>query len=202
MKKKKLIIYIFLSILIIFVVLIFFRKIRAKKVQIGNNSTSQEIIDYILNVKSYEATIEVEIKKSNNISKYKIKQIYDIDKINSQEILEPSNIQGVKIIKEGKNLKIENTKLNLVSIFENYEYVSDNNLDLCTFLKEFKNNKNIKYEENEKEVIMKIIGEEKNKIQKTLYINKKDGIPIKMGIEDYNKNISVNILYNEVKVNS
>ena len=151
MKKKKIIIYIFLSILIIFVVLIFFRKISAKKVQIGNNSTSQEIIDYILNVKSYEATIEVEIKKSNNISKYKIKQIYDIDKINSQEILEPSNIQGVKIIKEHIKLAIEEKGDIAVKELRKHIAWYTKNLKNSS---EFRNS--INKIENEKELIEKI----------------------------------------------
>ena len=67
----------------------------AKNIKIGNNSSSQEIVDYILNISSYETQIEVEVKSNKNSNKYKMKQTY-IDKNNTtQEVIEPSNIQGV-----------------------------------------------------------------------------------------------------------
>ena len=72
----------------------------AKNIKIGNNSSSQEIVDYILNISSYETQIEVEVKSNKNSNKYKIKQTYIDNQNNRQEVLEPSNIQGVKIIKE------------------------------------------------------------------------------------------------------
>ena len=38
----------------------------AKNIKIGNNSSSQEIVDYILNISSYETQIEVEVKSNKN----------------------------------------------------------------------------------------------------------------------------------------
>ena len=46
----------------------------AKNLKIGNNSSSQEIVDYILNISSYETQIEVEVKSNKNSNKYKMKQ--------------------------------------------------------------------------------------------------------------------------------
>ena len=76
----------------------------AKNLKIGNNSSSQEIVNYILNISSYETQIEVEVKSNKNSNKYKMKQTYIDNQNNTQEVLEPSNIQGVKIIKENKIL--------------------------------------------------------------------------------------------------
>ena len=44
--------------------------------KIGKNSTSQEIVDYILNISSYETQIDVEIKSNKNSNKYKLSQRY------------------------------------------------------------------------------------------------------------------------------
>ena len=116
----------------------FFRGKMSKNLKIGNNTTSQEIVNYILSINSYETKVEVEVKSNKNSNKYIIKQKYNGIEDNSQEVIEPNNIAGVKIIKEGKNLRLENSNLNLTSMFENYQYISDNSLDLCSFIEDYK----------------------------------------------------------------
>ena len=134
MKNKRIVFLIILIILIAIGLFIFFNNKRTKNFKIGNNTSSQEIVDYILNINSYEAVIEVDVKSNKNENKYRIKQIYNGNDNNSQEVLEPSNIAGVKLIKEGNNLKLENSNLNLTNILQNYEYISDNVLDLSSFI--------------------------------------------------------------------
>ena len=203
MKNKKIIISIVIFvILVISIFLIFFKDNTAKNLKIGNNTTSQEIVNNILNINNYEAIIEVKVISNKNENCYILKQKYNGIDDNSQEVLEPSNIAGVKIIKNGKTLKLENTNLSLTSLFENYEYISDNSLDLNSFIKDYKENQKSEWKENENEVIMKTSSESKIRKNKTLYISKNTGKPIKMEIEDANKNIAVYILYNEVTVNS
>lgn len=204
MKKKKIIIIILIATLIISsIFFIFFNKNTAKRYKIGNNSTSQEIVDNILNIYSYEATVEVEIKSNKNENKYIIKQVYNGEEDNWQEIIEPTNIAGVKIIKQGANLKLENTNLNLTSMFENYEYISDNSLDLSSFIKEYKNDEKAEFSEKDNKIIMTTsINENRKSKTKILYINKENGMPSKLEIQDANKKIAIYILYNEVKVNS
>lgn len=203
MKNKKIIISIVIFvILMISIFLIFFKDNTAKNLKIGNNTTSQEIVNNILNINNYEAIIEVKVISNKNENCYILKQKYNGIDDNSQEVLEPSNIAGVKIIKNGKTLKLENTNLSLTSLFENYEYISDNSLDLNSFIKDYKENQKSEWKENENEVIMKTSSESKIRKNKTLYISKNTGKPIKMEIEDANKNIAVYILYNEVTVNS
>ena len=113
-----------------------------KNIKIGNNSSSQEIVNYILNISSYETQIEIEVKSNKNSNKYKMKQTYIDNDNTTQEVIEPSNIQGVKIIKENNNLKIENTQLSLTKIIENYKDITQNNLDLENFIQNYKENKN------------------------------------------------------------
>ena len=133
MKNKK-IIFITLVVILILAILIIFLLNKTNVKKIGNNSSSQEIVEYILNISSYEAKIEVEVKSNKNTNKYILKQQYISPDVATQEVLEPSNISGIKIIKKGNDLKLENTSLNLSNIFENYEYLADNALDLSALL--------------------------------------------------------------------
>lgn len=189
--KKILIIFIIITIIIIFT---FFYFYMAKKNKFGNNINSQEMVTNILNLTSYEATIEVDVKSNKNTNKYIIKQKYKSPNYIEQEVLEPTNIKGVKIINKDNQLSIENTQLNLKTIYENYSYLSENDMDLISFINEYKEQNSNNCQEEKDTIIMKT----KNKV---LYIDKKSGKPLKMQIEDANKNIAVYILYREVNVN-
>ncbi len=203
-KGKKIIIAIIIILLIIgAIIFIKFNNKTAKNSRIGNNSTSQEIVDYILSTNSYKAEIEVEVKSNKNSNKYKMKQEYINQENNTQEVIEPSNIQGIKIIREGKNLKIENTKLSLTKIIEDYKDITQNNLDLINFIENYKNNSNSKWREENNQIIMETTSQTDNKYQKyeTLYISKENAEPIKMEIKDTNQNTIIYIIYNEIKIN-
>lgn len=203
MKNKKIIIVLVLVVLIFLILFLLFRNSMSKNLKIGNNSTSQEIVNSILNINSYETKIEVEVKSNKNSNKYIIKQKYKGIEENSQEIIEPNNISGVKIVKEGKNLRLENSNLDLTSIFEDYQYISDNSLDLCSFIEDYKNNEKAQWKEKDNNIIMETSKtENKSDKHKILYIDNKSGKPLKMEIKDNNKNIAVYILYKEVIVNS
>lgn len=204
-KNKKIIIIITVIILISLITIISIKNINkmAKTSKIGNNSSSQEIVDYILNISSYETQIDVEIKSNKNSNKYKIKQTYISNENSIQEVIEPSNIQGVKITKEGNNLKIENTKLSLTKIIENYSQITQNNLDLINFIENYKNNSNSKFKEENNQIIMETTAKTENNYQKyeKLYISRETGNPVKMEIKDTNQNVIIYIIYNEIKIN-
>ena len=207
MKNKKIIWIFFICIIICITILViifskFFQKNTAKNMKIGNNTNSQEIVNNILNISRYEVTIEVEIYSNKNKKKYKIKQNYIDENNNYQEILEPSNIAGVKIVKQENKLSIENTNLNLVKVFENYQMITDNVLDLSVFIKEYKNDKDAMYEEAEDYIIMNTTSNNSNTYvkNKKLYISKKTGKPEKMEITGTNKIEKINIIYNEVNI--
>ena len=190
-KKAKIIIICTIIFIIIFVI---FKKISKN----GNNITSQGKEQDILNLKSYNTIAEVRIKSNKNENKYLIKQKYqknENEEILEQEVLEPSNISGLKIVKKDNNLIVENSELKLKTVYENYEYISDNCLDLISFIKEFKNNKESNYNKEKEETVLKVNN-------KTLYIDSKNNKPIKMEIKDANKNSVVYILYKEINLNS
>lgn len=166
----------------------------------GNNSSSQEIINNILNISSYETKIEVEVNSNKNVNKYIIKQKYIAPDISEQEVLEPKNIEGIKIIKNKNELKVENTKMNLIKIYNDYECMIDNCLDLNAFIEEYKIMGKEIYEEKDDEIILTIENKsEKYHKNKTLYISKETGKPTKMEIKDNNKKTLIYILYKEVE---
>lgn len=204
MKNKKIIIIVIIAVILIGVLsyVLFFKNNTAKNLKIGNNTTSQEIVDFILNMTSYEAKIEVDVQSNKNESKYIIKQNYNGEEDNCQEVLEPSNIAGVKMIRSGNLLKLENTDLNLTSIFENYQYVADSCLDLSSFIKDYKQDQKASWEEKNEKIIMQAESQGAIKRQKKLYIDKKTGKPEKMELQDTNKKTVIYILYNEITVNS
>ena len=202
MKKKT---FFLITIIIFLIILISIFYINAsKKSKIGHTNNSQEIVANILNISSYNATIDVKVVSNKNENKYIIKQEYKSKDSNLQEVIEPSNIAGTKIIKEGNKLTLENTSLNLSSIIENYQYISSNNLDLSSFIEDYKNDSRADYEENENEIKMYAVGDTNNnsdsKCKKTLYIDKKTNLPKQLEIEWTNKNNKVYILYNEVEI--
>ena len=200
---------VFFIIIVVTIVLIFLiinykkEKNTSKIFKIGNNTSSQEIVNYILNISSYDAQVEIEVKSNKNSNKYKIKQTYINGENNTQEILEPDNIQGVKITREGNKLKFENSKLNLTKIIEDYNELTQNNLDLISFVENYKADENSSVKEENNQIVMETNIKAGNKYQKyeKLYISKENGKPEKLEIIDANQNIIIYIIYNEININ-
>ena len=202
MKSNKKIFYIMILVVIILLGIIIYKNV-IKKSKNGNNMNSQEIVDYILNKTTYTAKISVQVNSNKNTNKYILNQKFNSENESIQEVIEPSNIAGVKIVKKDGNLKIENTTLNLSKIFENYKGLGENCLDLNTFIDDYKENEKSNFEENDKEIIMKTKSSNRNKYteNKILYINKESKLPTKLIIEDNNQNTTINIQYNEIEFN-
>lgn len=201
MKKK------YWAILLIIILIgiggmIFYKK-SLKLNKIGNNKSSQEVVDYILNLSSYETKITVTVTSNKNTNKYILKQEFQSPNMSTQEVIEPSNITGIKIINDGTTLKLENTNLNLNTILENYTYLGNNCLDLSTFIEEYKKDDTASYEERESEIIMKAKSSFDNIYikEKILHIDKRTGMPKQMEIKDNKQKNTIYILYNEVRIN-
>lgn len=210
LNKKSLIILICI-ILAITIISVYFinknNKIFNKNFNIGNNITSksiQEIEQYILNISSYEAKAEVMIESNKNINKYVLKQEYNNSGKIEQIVLEPSNIEGLTISYNEGNLTINNAKLNLQTVYNNYKYVVDNNLWLNSFIKDYRESNNKSISENSDYIVMTVDISDSNNYGKIkiLYINKTTGNPEKMLIQDKNQKNMVYILYSEIRINS
>ena len=191
MKKKIVIIFLIILSIALFKIL-----------KNGNNKTSQDKVNNIFNMTEYKAEIEVTIKSNKNENKYIIQQNYN-KKQNEiiQEIISPENLKGIKIIQKEKTLTMENAELNLSKIFENYNPITQNDMDLEVFLENFESNKgNIK--ENNEEIIYETVSKNDNKYtqNKILYVSKSTGKPTKMEINNINKKNVVYIVYNKVEI--
>ena len=202
MIKKKTFFIILAFILILIISILIFKILTKNKIN-GNNMNSQEIVDKILNLNSYKSKIKVQVNSNKNKNKYIILQEYNTENGNFQEIIEPENIAGTKIIKKGNNLSIENTQLDLKTIFENYQGLEDNSLDLSNFIEEYKQNTKSKFEEKNGEIILKTYSEKNNPYikNKTLYINKEILTPTKLIIQDNNQKTTIIIEYIEIELN-
>lgn len=199
MNKKKTFI---ILILIIFMIFLLFFLINYKTGKYGNNisKSTDDIVRYILNISSYEAEIEVTVESNKTINKYKMQQFFSNPNIMKQIIKEPTNIENLTITYDGYNMKLDNTKLSLSKIYENYKYISENTLWLSTFINNY--NKNSKVEEIDNKIIIENnIMLNNHKLKQILYIDKKTALPIKLEIKDNNKKNKIYIKYNEIKLN-
>lgn len=201
MKKTKLVKIVLLIFIIIFF-LIFFLKNNYKNIKVGNNSI-EEVEEYILNISSYEAKLELTVKSNKNTNRYIILQTYNKPDKTKQVVLEPENITGLEIEYDGQNLILRNTKLNIEKVYENYKYLTDNFFTLETFIAEYeqlKNNKTNLYEESENIIMEVEVNKNKYVYKKTLYIDKNSLEPTKLMIQDINEENIVYILYNEIGI--
>ncbi len=201
MKAKKLIVI--FSIILIIILVSIFLILYYKNGKVGNtiiNKSEEQIVDSILNIKSYSAKLDVSIETNKNTTKYVVSQKVENEK-STQEVLEPENIAGVITEYDGTNLKIRNNKLNLETTFQNYQYVVENRLWLNSFIEEFKESSNKKVNSKENEIILEVSNTENPyNTYKKLYIDKKTGKPTKLQIEEINKKMLVYILYTEITI--
>lgn len=210
MKNKKITLIItavIIAIAILTMIIYFFSKNVNKNLKTGNNlsnKTNQEIEEYILNISSYEAEIQVEVESNKNNTKYKLKQSYVSPNVAKQIVIEPENICGLETIYDGNKLTINNTKLNLSTVYQDYQYITQNFLWLNSFIDDYKNSRNRKIYEENNMVIMEVTLDTNNPylFKKQLFIDKTNGKINKMIVQDKNQKKLVYILYNEIKINS
>lgn len=210
MKNKKVILLIVVTFIIaICIISYFLLKNTNKNLNLGNNlsnKTLEEIEEYILNISSYEAEIEVQVESNKNQTKYVLEQKYVSPNVEKQIVKQPTNIQNLEITYDGSKLTIHNSKLNLTKVYENYPYLTDNFLWLNSFIEDYKkaksSGKNTKLYEENNQIIMETILENQNPYirSKRLVIDKQTGNIQKLIVQDKNQKNIVYILYKEMKV--
>lgn len=204
-KNKKNYAIVFIALISVSLILICLLKSDYKILKFGNNvgnKSLKEVEEYILNISSYSAEIEVLVQSNKTNNKYIINQEYNNQKASKQEIVEPSIIKGVTIVHDGNNLQISNSQIQLNTMYQEYEYIVDNALWLNTFTNEYAqaSDKNIKEENNE--IIMEVrVNKNKYMMYKKLYIDKQTYNPTKLVIQDENQKNTVYIKYTKIKIN-
>lgn len=200
-------ILLFIGVLIGFLLIIFiinFTRKDYKNINIGNNisnKTLDDVEEYILNISSYKAKLEVTINSNKNTNKYILTQVHNKDE-DVQEIISPENIKGMKLLYKDNTLTIKNTMLDLQKVYNNYPYIESNNLWLNSFIEEYKISKNKKiFNEDENIIILIEVGMDSKIKYKELYLDKKTLKPTKLLLQNNNKKAIIYILYNEIELN-
>ena len=198
-KKKMYILIVSAFFIFAIVFIIIFSKNNYKTLKNGNNINNQtrdKVYDNILNISSYKATLEVTINSNKNSNKYVLKQSHNVDD-DTQEVLEPENIRGIKTTYNNGTLKIQSNNLNITKVYNDYKNIENNDLWLNSFIEDYKISKEKVVEENEE----KIISIKINNRTKKLYLDKKTGKPTKLVVEDNNQKTVIYIIYNEIEIN-
>ena len=195
-KKIKLLLIILLIILSSF----FLIRFVYKTIRTGNNiiKSSNDLIEDILNISSYEAKIEVTINSNKTTNNYILHQYYLQPSFSKQIVKAPSNLQNLEIVYNGNNLEIKNTSLGLSKIYEDYTYLNENILWLNFFV-ESCNINNYRTDETDEEIILyTTIDEYRGKMS----VNKKTHLPTKIEILDNSNQNKIYIKYKEIKLNN
>ncbi len=192
-------------IIIIIVILLicnFFIKSNYKTELNGNNKNIQEIEQYILNVTSYKAKINVTVSSNKNANFYEFQQEVRGQSYSKQLALSPDSLAGMEIIYENGVITIQNTQYSLSNIYENYPFISTNSLFLTSFIEGYRNSESKKIEEVNGKIQMSYISKiNKYNNKQILYINKANLEPENLQVFDMNNELKVDIKYNEIELN-
>lgn len=169
---------------------------------LGNNKSrnQNEIVDDILNnIKKYEANISVTVNSNKNESYYTMRQ--EVEENNSKLIINaPENIKDMTIEINNNVLKITNTRINMEKIYNDYEFVLNNNLFLDTFIEDYKKNDSKVYEQNDEIILETKLNNNTYVKFKELHLDKITGVPKELIIKDNTKRTCVSIIYNDIKI--
>ena len=192
-------------IIIIIVTLLicnFFVKTNYKLEQNGNNKSIQEIEQYILNVTSYKAKINVTVSSNKNANFYEFEQEVRGQSYSKQLAISPDSLAGMEIIYESGVITIQNTQYSLSNIYENYPFISTNSLFLTSFIEGYRNSESKNITEVDEKIQMSYIsGINKYNNKQILYINKAKLEPENLQVYDINNELKVDIKYNEIELN-
>ena len=190
-------------VLIIIILILIFSFFYYKNEKLGNTIiklSKEKIVENILNGDfCYESKVKVKIYSNKNENEYNLK-IKETLNENTLEVVEKNDISGLRIENKDGDLIIKSNKLKLSKIYEDYHEMMDNSLLLSTFVKECNSsNKNI--EENNDEIIIKIILKDYTKYikYKELYLDKSTGMPTKLIIKDSSNKPKIIIEYTSIK---
>lgn len=191
---------IFFVILTTILILFFLTQIVYKIIRTGNNisKSSNDLIQDILNISSYEAELEVTINSNKTTNKYLLHQYYLKPNLSKQIVKSPSNIENLEIIYKENKLEIKNTNLGISKIYQNYTYLNENILWLSSILENCNKNR-YTTEETENEIILNT---QINEYKEKLYINKKTNLPTKIEVLDNSNKTKIYIEYKEIKLNN
>lgn len=195
--KKKVFIFVLICIIIFSIFYYIFCILGNNK-----NRNQNEIVDNILKkLENYEADVTVSVMTNKNETIYNMKQIYN--KNESKTIINsPENIKGMVIENTNNTLKITNPIINMEKIYEDYDFILNNDLFLNVFINDYKNNSSeIHEQDNELILSIKLNNKTSTYIKyKELYLNKETKLPLKLEMKDDSQKTKICIIYNDIKI--
>lgn len=195
--KKKVFIFVLICIIIFSIFYYIFCILGNNK-----NRNQNEIVDNILKkLENYEADVTVSVMTNKNETIYNMKQIYN--KNESKTIINsPENIKGMVIENTNNTLKITNPIINMEKVYEDYDFILNNDLFLNVFINDYKNNSSeIHEQENELILSIKLNNKTSTYIKyKELYLNKETKLPLKLEMKDDSQKTKICIIYNDIKI--
>lgn len=195
--KKKVFIFVLICIIIFSIFYYIFCILGNNK-----NRNQNEIVDNILKkLENYEANVTVSVMTNKNKTIYNMKQIYN--KNESKTIINsPENIKGMVIENTNNTLKITNPIINMEKVYEDYDFILNNDLFLNVFINDYKNNSSeIHEQDNELILSIKLNNKTSTYIKyKELYLNKETKLPLKLEMKDDSQKTKICIIYNDIKI--
>ena len=195
--KKKVFIFVLICIIIFSIFYYIFCILGNNK-----NRNQNEIVDNILKkLENYEADVTVSVMTNKNETIYNMKQIYN--KNESKTIINsPENIKGMVIENTNNTLKITNPIINMEKVYEDYDFILNNDLFLNVFINDYKNNSSeIHEQDNELILSIKLNNKTSTYIKyKELYLNKETKLPLKLEMKDDSQKTKICIIYNDIKI--
>ena len=107
----------------------------------GNNKNIERVEDiegWLENIRNYDIEANVIIYSNKNSNTYNLKQ-HKKDNYQRQEIFSNDEGNGMIIENEGNRVIIKNTKLELETVFDNYDEVAKNSVGFDSFIEDYEN---------------------------------------------------------------
>lgn len=154
----------------------------------------------------YEANVSVTFLKDRQPNTIKIKQTAKLSGAYELTVIEPKHLEGVKISYDGKKITQYYPESN--QTLEGKASSAQNEILLTSFVKRYLTNENIKEQELQlsgKKVItyeMPIEGDFKYLSKEKLWLDARTQMPIQLAIYDDEGNITIEVVYEDFKMNA
>lgn len=158
-------------------------------------------------LKSYSCTAKITIKGNKSPKEYTATQFYISPDKYYIEYIEPKESKGFKVIYNGKNLRIDHSKINKTFKIDNYIRTDKRDMFIGYFLKFFITNEDSSYQiknyNSKKYLVLKAFLPTDNKYRsiQELWIDMNNYKPYKLITFDNKNNKNVEVLYEDFEFN-
>lgn len=176
----------------------------------GCNKTNEMVLhgtgNFFKALESYEANVKVTFLKDKQPNEIKMKQMANMSGTYEMIVVEPTHLKDAKISYNGQEVcqyypGLEKTLIGKTS-------TAQNEILITSFVKRYLTNENIKEQElqlNGKKMItfeMPIEGDFKYLSKEKLWLDAQSQMPVQMAIYDDEGNVTIEVVYEDFKMNA